>query len=50
MTNLIKKCNTSIYKFIAFIIFIVGIFAVNSACNLIFYQNEESECLKRFGK
>lgn len=50
LSNFIEKCNIQIYKFIAFIIFLVGVFTVNSVCDLIFHQPEEAEELKRFSK
>lgn len=50
MSNFIEKCNKKVYMFVAFVIFSVGVFTVNSACNLIFYQPKESENLKRFCK
>ncbi|MEF9962014.1 MAG: cyclic lactone autoinducer peptide [Erysipelotrichaceae bacterium] len=50
MSNFIERCNAHFYKIIAFIIFLVGVFTVNSTCDLIFYQPKESENLKRFCK
>lgn len=50
MPKLLEKCNAQVYKIIAFIIFLIGVFSVNSTCDLIFYQPKESEALKRFCK
>lgn len=50
MSNFIEKCNTQFYKIIAFIVFLVGVFTINSACDFIFFQPGEAEDLKRFCK
>lgn len=50
MIKLLEKGNEQMLKFIAFIIFWVGVFTINSSCNLIFFQPKESEKLKRFYK
>lgn len=50
MQNVFKLINTSFYKVIALILFIIGVFSVNSTCNLIFYQPKEADALKRFCK
>lgn len=50
MLNLFEKFSTQVYKFIAFILFFIGVFSVNSTCDLIFHQPEEPISLKRFCK
>lgn len=50
MTKLIENINVPIYKLVALILFVVGVFSVNSTCELIFHQSEEPSNLKRFKK
>lgn len=50
MSKILENCSLYAYKIIAFIIFWIGVFTINSACNVIFHQPEESEKLKRFCK
>lgn len=50
MSKLFESFSTQMYKLIAFILFIIGVFSVNSTCDLIFHQPEEPISLKRFCK
>lgn len=50
MTKSLSKAKNQMYKLIAFILFGVGIFSINSSCDLLFYQQEEPKNLKRFSK
>lgn len=50
MSKLFENISTQMYKLIAFILLFIGIFSVNSTCDLIFHQSEEPISLKRFCK
>lgn len=50
MLILFKKIQKQIYRIATFLLFFVGIFSVNSACNLIYHQPVEPKGLQRFLK
>lgn len=50
MTKFTESINTQFYKLIAFFLFIIGVFSINSTCELIFHQSNEPLSLKRFCK
>lgn len=50
MLKTFENIHTQIYKLIAFILFTLGVFSINSSCDLIFHQTEEPISLKRFCK
>lgn len=50
MFSLLEKSKLQFYKILTLILFLFGVFMINSACNLIFYQPKESDSLKRFCK
>lgn len=50
MSILFMKIQKQIYRVIAFSLFLLGVFSVNSACNLIYHQPVESKELQRFLK
>ena len=50
MSKLFIQTKKQMYKLLAFILFGLGVFSINSSCDLIFYQQEEPTSLKRFSK
>ena len=50
MLKIIHKNTNQIYKLFALILYKLGIFSVNSSCNLMFFQEDEPQSLKRFKK
>lgn len=50
MINTIDNLKKQMFKLLALILFLIGVFSVNSTCELIFFQSEEPKSLKRFSK
>lgn len=50
MTRFYIQFKSQIYKLMALLLFGLGVFSINSSCDLIFYQQEEPKSLKRFSK